>query len=130
MTTALDIIKGALRDISVLAAGESPTAEESQDSLEALNLMIAAWELDGIAIGAQEWALSDVIQLPANHILAIRRNLAVRLAPEFGAAVSNITVQEAGDGYRSLQTAYGEPLDMDVDNAIRARRRYPSGRPY
>ena len=37
MTTALDLITGALRKINVLAAGEVPQASEQQDALAVLN---------------------------------------------------------------------------------------------
>jgi hypothetical protein len=121
MTTGNDLIKGALKEIGVLAAGEDPSSEEGQDALTILNEMIAGWEMEGIAIGASTWTLATTIPLPANHIGAIRYNLAVRLAPSYGSQVSNLTVQMADDGYRNLQTAYGEPVDMSVDTVIQGR---------
>lgn len=128
-TTANDIVKGALREINVLASGEDPTASEAQDALTKLNEMIAGWEMEGISIGDPQWALSTTVALPVNHIAAIKYGLAARLAPEYGVTVSSITVQLADDGYRNLQTAYGEPLDMTIDGAIRGRARSPNGRP-
>lgn len=130
MTTALTVIEGACRLIGILAEGEALTATQSSDALESLNNMVAAWELDGIAIGAPSWALADTINLPANHLDPIKYNLAVRLAPEYEKPVSSIVVQMAGDGYKSLQAVYGEAMDMDIDTAILSfRRRFPSGRP-
>jgi hypothetical protein len=49
-STALDIIKGSLRNINVLAAGEEPTGAEAQDSLIRLNQMLDAWNADGLMI--------------------------------------------------------------------------------
>ena len=43
MTTAGDIINGSLRLLGVLAEGETPSAEISQDSLTAMNQMIDSW---------------------------------------------------------------------------------------
>ena len=43
MTTPLDIITRAMKDIGALAAGENPTADEAQDGLDMLNDMIAQW---------------------------------------------------------------------------------------
>jgi hypothetical protein len=41
MTTALDLISRSLRMLGVYAAGENPSAEESQDSLSVLNALLA-----------------------------------------------------------------------------------------
>lgn len=42
-TTPLDIIKGALRSIGALEAGEEPDADTSSDCLATLNQMVAQW---------------------------------------------------------------------------------------
>ena len=48
-----DIIKGALRKIGVVAQGESPTSDQLTEASFALNLMVKAWEADGMPL----WAL-------------------------------------------------------------------------
>lgn len=48
--SALDIIKGALRSINVLASGEEPTGDEAQDALVILNQMLDTWSADGLNI--------------------------------------------------------------------------------
>ena len=50
MTTAYDQICGALRLLGVLAEGETPSAETSQDSLNALNQMIDSWNTERLAV--------------------------------------------------------------------------------
>ena len=50
MTTAYDQINGALRLLGVLAEGETPSAETSQDSLMALNQMIDSWNTERLAV--------------------------------------------------------------------------------
>lgn len=42
-SSALDIIKGALKLINVLAQGETPSSEEASDGLKALNGIVASW---------------------------------------------------------------------------------------
>lgn len=128
MTTALDVVKGALKDIGVLAAGESPTADDSTDVLEKLNQMVASWELEGLPMYGTAWTSATTVPLPDNHILAIRYSLAVHIAPMFEKQVSSIVVQGAQDGYLALQSAYGDPIEMDIDTALTPRSRYPSGR--
>ena len=50
MTTAGDQINGALRLLGVLAEGETPSAETSQDALTALNQMIDSWNTERLAV--------------------------------------------------------------------------------
>lgn len=50
MTTAGDQINGALRLLGVLAEGETPSAETSQDGLSALNQMIDSWSTERLAV--------------------------------------------------------------------------------
>ena len=45
-TTASDQINRALRLVGVLAEGETPSAETSQDALIALNQMIDSWSTE------------------------------------------------------------------------------------
>jgi hypothetical protein len=50
MTTAGEQINGALRLLGVLAEGETPSAETSQDALTALNQMIDSWNTERLAV--------------------------------------------------------------------------------
>lgn len=50
MTTAGDIINGSLRLLGVLAEGETPSSETSQDALDALNQMIQSWNIEKLMI--------------------------------------------------------------------------------
>jgi hypothetical protein len=50
MTTANDQINGALRLLGVLAEGETPSSETSQDALTALNQMIDSWNTERLAV--------------------------------------------------------------------------------
>lgn len=50
MATALDIIKGALRDVGAIAGGETPSSNESADALSALNNLIESWSAEGYLI--------------------------------------------------------------------------------
>ena len=59
--TAQDIINASLRSLGVLAKGESPTANDSADALQALNIMIDNWsakKLMGTASVRENFALT------------------------------------------------------------------------
>jgi len=48
--TARDIVTRALKTLGVLAAGETPTAEDASDALDALNDMVDSWQLERLFI--------------------------------------------------------------------------------
>ena len=50
MATAGDQINGALRLLGILAEGETPSADTSQDALTALNQMIDSWSTERLMI--------------------------------------------------------------------------------
>jgi hypothetical protein len=51
--TNADVIKSSLRVCKVLAKGEAPSADEMQDSVEALQMMLDAWGADNLMIWGQ-----------------------------------------------------------------------------
>lgn len=65
MATAGDQINGALRLIGVLAEGETPSAETSQDALTALNQMIDSWNTERLSVYTTQ---DQVFTWPAGSI--------------------------------------------------------------
>lgn len=55
--TALQVVGAALRKLRVLAAGATATGGDLTDGLEALNLMLKAWQLDDITL----WCLTEAV---------------------------------------------------------------------
>ena len=54
MDTAGDIINGSLRLLGVLAEGETPSSETSQDALRAMNQMIDSWNTERLSVFATQ----------------------------------------------------------------------------
>lgn len=48
--TAYDLITTAMRKLGVLAAGETPSADEANTGLQALNDVIETWNVEGMAL--------------------------------------------------------------------------------
>lgn len=48
--TPRDLIKSSLRLIGVLASGETPTSDQSNDALDSLNAMISSLSIDGFMV--------------------------------------------------------------------------------
>jgi len=65
MTTAGDLINGSLRLLGVLAEGETPSAETSQDALLAMNQMIQSWNTERLAVFSTQ---DQVVTWPASTI--------------------------------------------------------------
>ena len=64
MTTAGDLINGSLRLLGVLAEGETPSAETSQDALVAMNQMIQSWNTERLAVFSTQ---DQVVTWPAGE---------------------------------------------------------------
>lgn len=54
MTTVSTIVTQALRDAGVVASGETPTADESDDALQLFAQMIGQWQVDKIMVPGQQ----------------------------------------------------------------------------
>lgn len=65
MTTAGDIINGALRLIGQLAEGETPSADTSSDALSAMNMMLESWSIERLSVYATQ---DQVFTWPASTI--------------------------------------------------------------
>lgn len=50
MTTALDLIQSSMRLATVLASGETATADEATDGLKALNDILENWSLENLSV--------------------------------------------------------------------------------
>ena len=79
MTTAGDLINGSLRLLGVLAEGETPSAETSQDALVAMNQMIQSWNTERLAVFSTQdqvvtWPPSTISRTfgPTGNIVANR----------------------------------------------------------
>jgi len=89
MTTNVQLIGDALREINVLSEAESPSAEQGAHALRRLNQMLEKWTEDGVELGYYaQTSTTDTLPVPAWAELAVMSNLALRLASVYGATVS------------------------------------------
>lgn len=85
MTTARDIVERAYRKLGVVASDEPMTADQGQNGLDALNMMMHGWLLDGIDVGHADLQLADVFPLEPQFVEGTVYLLAERLAPDYSA---------------------------------------------
>ena len=69
MATAGDLIKRALRIATVLASGETPTADEQSDGLESLNGMLSGWQTDKLTVYAKQTDTHTLVQGTASYTI-------------------------------------------------------------
>lgn len=117
MSTNTEIITDALRLLKVLAEGETPSAEQASDALRRMNQMLATWEVDGVVLGY--FAQSDsttTCPVPDWAEKGVMGMLAIELAPEYGAQISQEAAKVADDGYslilRRVMTLAMKGADM------------------
>ena len=109
-TTAAKIIRRALLLIDVADAAEALEAGEFADSLDVLNAMLAEWHEAGI--GLQDYAitsLTDSLATDLADVEAIAYQLALRLAPEYGAVPSPAVVDMAHSLFARMRLRYFQP---------------------
>ena len=69
MTTPLDIITRAMKDIGAVAAGENPTADEAQDGLDMLNDMCAQWSNENMMVFYRTELIFNTVQNTVQYTL-------------------------------------------------------------
>lgn len=79
MASANDLINGALRLIGVLAEGETPSPETSNDSLTAFNSMIESWSTERLSVYSTQdqtfdWPVDEITQTlgPSGDFVGVR----------------------------------------------------------
>lgn len=101
MTTTRDIIERAYRKLGVVASDDPMTADQGDNGLDALNMMMHGWELDGIALGHVDLALDDDFSMVAMFHEGVVYQLAMRLGHD-GA----VQAPDSDAWFRKLQAHY------------------------
>lgn len=120
MATASDIITRALKLVRAVPAGETPSDEEMTDALDALNDMLHSWALKGIDVGHTTLGLTDTVTLPDAYLKAVRYNLAVELAPEYGVPLAPEIVHQATIELSRLHIDQHSVEEVDFDRTLTA----------
>lgn len=147
MATVTEIVSAAVRLLEVKTAESAITPVEVEDGLEALNDMMNEWNVDGINVGYETLDdADDELFVTLGSLGAIKANLAVYIAPEYGRVVTDELFDRAKRSKRSLRASiplnasqYPDSLpigsgnedntfvsDGDVPGGPRDSRFYPS----
>ena len=147
MPTVTEIVTGALSLLEVRTSESAITPEEAEDGLVSLNDMMNEWNVDGINIGYETLdSVEEQLHVTLGSVGAIKSNLAIYIAPEYGRVVSDSLETRAKRSKRSLrasiplnQSQYPDTLpigsgnednnftpDGDSPGGLRDSRFYPS----
>jgi len=133
MATALDVITKALV-LSGVRVAESPLEpSEAEDGLDALNDMLNEWNLDDIDIGFESVDdVQDELFVNAGTLGAIKSNLAIYIASEYGRIVSDALALRARIGKKVVRGSLSlRPLDfpdtLPIGSGNERNNRVPDG---
>lgn len=104
MATNSQVIQDALGMLGV-TDDFNITAEQGALGLRVMNDLLSQWEDNGIQLGyGVQDTLTDTCPVLAPHLLAVKSNLAIALAPYFPAApVTAALIEIASSSFQKLQ---------------------------
>lgn len=104
MTTNLEVISDALRDLNVISEIDTPSAEQGAHGLRKLNEMMEAWTENGIELGYfAQTSATDNCPIPAWAVKGVKTALALEVAPTYGATISPELAKKYDDGFGMIQ---------------------------
>lgn len=127
MSTNLELISRALREINVIAETDDASAEQGSQCLKKLNNMMELWKEVGIDFGWYEQkTTAGSAPVPDYAELAVVNNLAILCCSQYGATASAELVAVAERTYNILLSkAQREELDnVDMSHMPEGTGRY------
>lgn len=119
MSTVADIVRRALKLATVLDDEETPEPSEQADGIDSLNELLSSWYDEGISISNGGLEATDTFPIDGKEARAVRYNLAVEIAPEYGKTLPLSVEVKADELYRFLQAKYASEETMDVDETMK-----------
>lgn len=115
MATGQSIALRALRILRVIDAQTPPEAQDAADAIETLSAMLAEWHVAGIGVpnyDVADYTNESVVDDADREAVAYQ--LAVRLAPEYGKALSAEAAAIADASMARLRLRYFQPGSVDL----------------
>ena len=130
MTTARDVIQGALDRLGVTASGETATAADSALALKRLNAILRSMNISGAFLPLNsDLTASSQVPLAPSLIFGLEAMLAEVMADHYGkqGEVSAVLMRDAARGRQAIQAATGLDMTAEVDQALTHSYRWTAG---
>jgi hypothetical protein len=123
--TNVEIIGDALRELGVISEIQTPSAEQGAHALRKLNQMMAEWKDVKVDLGyyAQD-TMSDTCPIPEYAENGVLTQLALRLAPNYGAQVPPELAIAANTGWTVI---FSRMVNQNTNEVNRYNRPRGSG---
>ena len=106
MATMLEVVNDAMEEIEVKTAEIPLTSDELQSGIRRCNDLLAEWADLGLTPGYIEvFNGDDVLNVDRNAIRAIKKNLAMELAPSFQKPITQALAKCARESLESLENS-------------------------
>lgn len=104
MADAAQVTKAILQEILVHGAESELEAVEFQDTVFAMNNYMTALDAQGVQLGYTVVAdLGDEITVPAGALQGLISNVAIMVAPQFGATIEQSLIAKAKMGLSAMR---------------------------
>jgi len=129
MTTPLDIVSRALKDIGALEAGETPSADAAQDAFDMMNDMIDQWSNESMMVtykteiifpivqGQTQYTIGPGGQIGAVFTGSITNNVLTVTAISSGAIGLGMTLSGTGIASGTTIVAFGTGAGGNINEA-------------
>jgi hypothetical protein len=103
MATAAQVLKAILQEILVQAAESELESDEYQDTIFAMNNYMTALDANGVSLGYTIVGnLADEVTIPAGALQGLIANVAIMVAPQYGATVTAALAEKAKFGIKAM----------------------------
>jgi hypothetical protein len=119
MTTALKIASRAFQKAGIKAAETPLEASEIEDALDVLNDLINAWNATGVLKGVSPVLdIGEDLKEPSYSSWALKANLAIMIAGEYGKEVSQSMAIDASQSMNALISASSNLSDIEYPDTL------------
>ena len=119
MATAADIIKAALKKIQIIGSETPIENDEISDALADLNDWGSELEASTLQLGFSPVSVpADDINIPVQCVGMYKSNLAIYLAGEYGAPVTQTLVNSARDSMDRAMIAFSPNIDVEFPDTL------------
>lgn len=104
MATVAQVAKASLQRILVQASEAPLEAADFQDFIFSMNTYMLALDAQGITLGYTEVSdLGDTVTIPTGALRGLIANMAIEVAPDYGAEISPGLALQARDGLAAMR---------------------------